>query len=59
MSKIGSRQPNVDEAVVLILKMKHTSTLSWRRWQMADWRAQFGDAFADAVEARVRAEWNK
>ena len=59
MSKIGSRQPTVDEAVSMILKSKNTSTRAWRRGQLADWRDQFGDAFADAVEALVRAEWNK
>lgn len=51
-------QPTVREAADFLVKHHREPVFrEYRRRCLADWREKFGDAFADRVEADVRARW--
>ncbi len=53
-------QPTVAEAADFILKHHREPVFrDYRRRCLADWRAKFGDAFADAVESTVKQAWHR
>ncbi len=59
MTEVRVRPPTHAEAVAWLLKNDRPSAKAYRSAQLQDWRVQLGDAFADAVEAEVRAKWPK
>lgn len=53
-------QPSVREAADFLVKHHREPVfVEYRRRCLADWRDRFGERFAGAVEAEVRARWGR